>query len=154
MYYKLITDLIEREPDLYNIQDSLYMILRGKNEDYIRRFTDVCLQIVALYQYVESINNCENLKEAFARTLLRHNFNRQNFIDPREYANSYTFKLKCITTALRFEHGDCKNLAKVVYDVCSSEEYKKLEQEISETIAFLETDRVTPTYSSDLFLPF
>ncbi len=155
MFDRIFGNMLDRDPDLRDIEDSIrYMLRNVLDEKNIREITTCCLQTVAVYEYVESLGYCGDLWPIFIEKLESCDFNSNNTIDPREYANSYKFKLKCILTLLAIPKSDYKTLAQAVYGTANSEEYREYEKVIREGRESLRPYLTRPTYPCDIFLPF
>ncbi|MBQ5824111.1 MAG: hypothetical protein IIW48_04820 [Clostridia bacterium] len=150
---KIYKDLIETDPDMQNMNDVFHLLLEGMSEDEIKTLSEMCMQIVAVYEYVLSRSKSKNLWENFVKTLEECNHNEDNRIDPMEYVKYYNFKLKCILSIAEFGVGNYKTLEEAVYAACSGKDYRKLERAVGKARR-AEYDRKTSNYSSSLVLPF
>ena len=149
-----MSNMIEVDPDLRDIEATFRMLLSDMDEALIKDVTKKCMQTVAVYEYVLAQGKCENFWDTFESTLKSCNYNQDDSINPRDYVNSYTFKLKCIVTVQGIKRNNYETMEQAVYDVCSSEEYKELEKVIGEARDSLKKYKIKPNFSCNLFLPF
>lgn len=151
---KLISDMLDTDPDLRDIENTFRVLLSGMDDDLVKEVTNQCMQTIAVYEYVLSLGNCEDLWKTFLNTLKSCDNNKDNSINPREYVNDYKFKLKCIVTVQEIYRGNYKTLAEAVYTACNSEEYKEVEKLIGDAREIIKKYKVKPNYSSGFCWPF
>ncbi|MBR6619563.1 MAG: hypothetical protein IKK85_04410 [Clostridia bacterium] len=128
--YRSLYDLINTDGDLYDIYKTLHYMLSDLDESLANKVVNQCTQIVAVYEYVQSLECYGDCWELFIEKLESCNYNRENFIDPLRYAKLCSFKLKCIVTIQEIVNNNFITMEEAVYKTCSSEKYIALEEAI------------------------
>lgn len=138
--YKFFYDYVA-DPDI-EIRKLLISELSGFGDTIAEKFTEECMNTVAVYEHITSLGLYDDVREAFYDKLTKNEENGKNLIAPSIYADQTEFKLKCIVTTYEVAVGNFSDMAEAVYKTCSSEKYKNLEKAITRAVGDKEAGAV------------